>query len=367
MKIIIASGTYKPEISGQSTFISNLISALKKVEPSFDVSVVTYSDSKPAEAEDKIYRVPRNLFRHFSYFLQIKKLLNQDSIIYAQDLFSSGLPSALAKMKKKKLVIRLGGDFLWEKMVNSGKIKVPLSQYYQLKKTFVEKFYLFLYRFVLKRADLLIFNTLWQKNFYQSIFNLSADHLAVIENPFPTIGSAVIDQDQQYNQAIVFAGRFIKLKNLTSLVDVFRKIKTDKKLILIGEGPEKINLQNRAAGDNRIEFIDSKGREELLKILASSYLVVLPSLSELNPNLAMECLGLKKPMVLTSEVGFRPEIKKSFKLVDPTSQEQIKQAIEFFLVPDNYNLFVENLQSTEISKYSWDDLAKKHIDFFSNL
>src|SRR3989344_1223197 len=181
MKITIATGNYPPEVSGQSTFVANLVNALEKL--GVPINIVAYGLKLADDENEKISRVKRDHSRHWNYFLTVKKDSRQSQIIYAQDLFSSGLPAALAKTKRQKLIIRLGGDFLWEKMVNDGKSEVALSQYYSTPKSFKQKIYLLIYRFILNRADLIIFNTEWQKKVYQIFFKLNNNKIKVIENP----------------------------------------------------------------------------------------------------------------------------------------------------------------------------------------
>ncbi len=68
----------------------------------------------------------------------MRKLSNWADVVYAHDLVSVGLPCALAKFLKPrtKLVVRLGGDFLWEKAYNNNWTDKPLSSYYQEPKKF---------------------------------------------------------------------------------------------------------------------------------------------------------------------------------------------------------------------------------------
>jgi len=359
-KIVIASGTYLPEVSGQSTFVSGLI---KNLSAETVWSVVAYGEKREIR-EDKIFIVPRNFWRYFNYWRIVRKQAKDAKIIFAQDLVSSGWPAALAKRAGQKLVIRIGGDFLWEKMVNSRKSEVPLSQYYDQPKSLTEKIYLTIYRLVLGRADMIVFNNKWQKEIYQKIFNLPDSKVSLVENPFTN--RAVKHSADSYNaDEIIFSGRFIPLKNLERLIEAFKQIKTNKKLVLIGDGPEREKLEQ--FNGNNI-FIEGKmDYADLLERLATKgFLFVLPSISEMNPNAAIEALSIGVPVLLTKENGLADDLKNQCKLIDPLSTDSIKEGIEYFLDEDNYRDYLFQRAAAENS-YSWSDMADRFLSIFESL
>ncbi|HNW09370.1 MAG TPA: glycosyltransferase [bacterium] len=359
-KIVIASGTYLPEVSGQSTFVSGLI---KNLSAETVWSVVAYGEKREIR-EDKIFIVPRSFWRYFNYWRIVRKQAKDAKIIFAQDLVSSGWPAALAKRAGQKLVIRIGGDFLWEKMVNSRKSEVPLSQYYDQSKNLTEKIYLTIYRLVLGRADMIVFNNKWQKEIYQKIFNLPDSKVSLVENPFTN--RAVKRPADSYNaDEIIFSGRFIPLKNLIRLIEAFKQIKTNKKLVLIGDGPEREKLEQ--FNGNSI-FIEGKmDYADLLERFATKgFLFVLPSISEMNPNAAIEALSIGVPVLLTKENGLADDLKNRCKLIDPLSTDSIKEGIEYFLDEDNYRDYLFQRAAAENS-YSWSDMADRFLSIFESL
>jgi len=359
--LIIASGTFSPEVSGQSTFVNNLT---KSLPAELKIKVVAYGKNNEIR-ESKIFFVKKDKIRHLRYCLRLKRLAKGGMLIYAQDLFSSGLPAALAK-GRNKLIVRVGGDFLWEKMVNSGKCQVPLSRYYKQPKSLKEKFYLMVYRFIFRRADKIIFNTDWQKRLYLDIFEIPSEKTAVISNPLFINTSNHEPRGNYLEGDIIYAGRFVPLKNIKRLIEAFANIKTLKKLLLIGDGPEKQMLEDLIKDKSRIEIISSLSQADLHQLVINSYLVVIPSLAEVSPNLALECLAFKKPVLLTKEVGLPEELKSNFILIDPLSSEDIQQKIEFLLEKNNYQNYLAKLNQID-SKRDFFDVAKEHLEIFKSL
>jgi len=361
-RLLIASGTYLPEASGQSTFVSHIAENFK--QRNIYVKIIAYGSSH--ERDDSIYRVERNKRRYWNYAQAIKKMSASYKLIYAQDLISSGFPSAMAKGRKNRLVVRIGGDFLWEKMINEGVTSLPLSEYYGGKKTRKEKVYLKIYKFVLKKADGLIFNSHFQKEIYETNFRLKKQAIAVIENPYHLDTKKLVEKKSK-KKTILFAGRLVKVKNVEKLIDAFKRIGDDSvQLKIVGDGPFREKLEQRCVSDRRVKFTGEISHDRLLEEINSCSFFVLPSISEMHPNVALEALNAGKPAILTKHNGFPEKLRDFFYLVDPLSTDDIEQGLTYFL--DDTNLeSAKKMAESFYSEYGWKDIAQKHIDFFQSL
>jgi len=364
-KIVLASGTFPPEISGQSTFVLNFITRL----PQSIQSIVVSYGQKNEQRENNIFIIKRNIWRYFNYWRLLRKEAQDAHIIYAQDLISSGWPAALAKRKNNKLIIRIGGDFLWEKMVNSGRCQLPLSKYYSQPKDLLEKIYLKIYKFVLKRCNKIVFNTDWQRKLYQRVFKIAKEKTAVIENPFPETESIT---EPAINQKIIFAGRLIKLKNIDFLIKAFNQIFNNRpnyQLEIIGQGPEKKNLEkliNQLNLQNKVILRQKISHQQLIKEINQCFLVIIPSLTEISPNLALECIKLKKPFLLTKETGLYKRFKDNLIFINPFNQEDLANKINKLLDKESYRKYQEKL-SLISTDYSWSAVVEQHIDIFKRI
>jgi len=372
MKILIATGIFPPDIGGPATYLKKLIFELDK--KGFQGWVVTYADTD--NKRDNQWPVTEILrkhilpFRYFLYFKQLLGLAKKADIIYAQDLFSSGLPAALVrKISKKKLIIRLGGDFLWEKAVNKEWTKKPLKEYYQERKTFKEKIYLKIGQLVLKSADLIIFSTNWQKEIYLENYQINRNRVEVIENPFPEIE---LENNSVVNQKIIFAGRLIKLKNIDFLIRAFSNILTnqpDLKLEIIGQGPEKKHLNKLILDldlENSVILRKKVSHQELIKEINKCFLFILPTLTEISPNLALECIKLRKPILLTKETGFYEKFRNDLIFINPFNQKDLEDKIRLLLDKKNYQEYQEKISLISID-YSWTKVVDQHINIFKKI
>jgi len=124
-----------------------------------------------------------------------------------------------------------------------------------------------------------------------------------------------LTRSQQVSNKIVllYAGRFVREKNLLMLLSAFAKavsIREDLHLLLVGDGPEKLPIeqfihQNKL--DCTVSLQKQVGHSEMLKIIEQVDVTVLTSDYEGLPMVVLESMALRKPIIATS-VGGVPEV-----------------------------------------------------------
>ena len=351
MKIVFATPIYPPEIGGPAVYSKKLGEGL--VGRGHKVIIVSYSGLK---------KYPQPL-RIFLYFLRLfQKSFGCDSI-YAFNLISCGLPSCWVSMVlRKKFYIRLGGDFLWERAVESGRTKKPLREYYQGKKSPRESFWIWVMKMIFNKTTRVIFTSRFQRDIYLKYFNLAERKTIIIGNPFPD-AKEVENNSSVAGVQLLYAGRLLKLKNLDLLISAFNRVlqKTGKDLTLkiIGEGPEENNLKI----SRNIILNPPLSQQDLLAEIKRSYLCVLPSLTEITPNFALECLKLQKPILLTKETGYFEVFKNDLVFIDPENENDLVEKMIYLLDENNYLGYIEKIKKISTQR-SWDDVVKEHEESF---
>ncbi len=356
--IILATGIYPPDIGGPATYVKFLEKELPKF--GFKIKVVSYGEGK---TNDNIYFVSRrqNIFlRYFKYFWQIWKNRKWADVVFAFDPISSGLPVAIFKViyPKTLTVIRIGGDFLWEKAIENNWTNKPLSEYYKFPKNKIEKIYIALYSFVFKKFDKIFFSTKWQKGIVENFFNIDKSKLFVIDNPFPDV--ELFEKESFNKKNFLFVGRLIKLKNVFFLVDVFLKF-PQLRLDVVGNGPEFLKIKNKIKNSN-IKLKKEVSHKDLLFKIRSSYALILPSITDISPNLILEAIKLKIPVILTKECGFK-EKYKNLLYFNPFKKEELEQKIQYLLDRKNYQKYLEVINKIDTNR-TYKDFAKdlvKHL------
>jgi N-acetyl-alpha-D-glucosaminyl L-malate synthase BshA len=109
---------------------------------------------------------------------------------------------------------------------------------------------------------------------------------------------------------LLHASNFRKVKRVDDVVRVFSKVreKIPCKLLFVGDGPERTNIEGLCRETNVCEDIRFLGRqEEIEDILAITDLFILPSEYESFGLVALEAMAAEVP-VISSNVGGLPEV-----------------------------------------------------------
>lgn len=369
MKILIATGIFTPEIGGPATYVPLLLEQFLAL--GHEVVVVTYSAQAHCE-QDKalsypVYRISRSnkISNYWRYFRTLFKLAPKYDLIYCFDHFSAGLPATtVSRIFAKPLYIRVGGDFIWERYVETH--PVTLSQYYEkaLYKKDANRFKIINWIFQNSRA--IIFTTEWQKNIFTKYYNLANKKLLVINNPIDQKLNIQRDENNISND-VIFAGRFINLNNIFNLIEAFVKWDQDGyRLVLIGDSPMSIKVAQLIKEKNykNILLLGRMSRPDLINKMAQSWLVVFPSLSDISPNSMLDCLRGKIPFISSKEIGFN-WLKNDIKMFDPQKPSEITSCLKDLSLGDNYKKYSEHLATLKYD-YTYIEAAKDTLKIFQS-
>lgn len=168
---------------------------------------------------------------------------------------------------------------------------------------------------------------------------------------------------------ILFLGRLVPEKGIRYLIEAFKGVNTDKKLVIAG-GSSDTNtfadeLKELAKDDNRILFTGFVEGQELEELYSNSYIYTLPSDLEGMPLSLLEAMSYGNCCVV-SNIAECVEVVEDkafvFKKSDISDlKDKIQQAC------DNLEL-VGRLKSQAAdficNKYDWDDVVKKTLNLY---
>ena len=140
---------------------------------------------------------------------------------------------------------------------------------------------------------------------------------------------------------LLFVGRLAGVKGvpilLQSVADLAADI-PDLRLTLIGDGPDRADLETKARDigiADRCDFVGYKSQSEVAEALTHASLFVLPSFAEGVPVVLMEAMAAGVP-VLTTRIAGIPELVEdgvSGKLVAPGDTDALTGALKDLLSP----------------------------------
>jgi len=362
MKIILATGIYPPDIGGPATYVRAFAEELSHA--GHEVSVVTYGrmNNKQLEMQNdpwKVIHVSKNggpLLRWLRYARVLKKVARNADIVEAFSSVSVGVPLMFARLKGPKKVLRLGGDFFWERYTDHGGVK-SLKEWYASRPRSM-----FVIQKILASFNHVVFSTDFQKTLYRKCFRLPMH--SVIENALPA-GTQVLHTAHSPFR-LLFMGRFVGFKNLMVLLRALAFL-PQCSLSLVGDGPMEHSLRalvSELALSERVEFVPIQRGEAKTRVFAEHDLLVLPSITEMSPNVALEARAVGLPVLLTRATGFGEMLTRGMVLRDIKTPEQLARS-----VADIRSRYGEISQAAALSppKRSWQDVARDHLSLFSSL
>lgn len=372
MRILIVAGIFEPEIGGPATY------ARKLAWPDTYVTVVTFSSvlSSPGDSDRehlKIVRVFRGnkFLNRIRFFWKVNELLRNEKfdIVYMFDWFAAGLPAALvAKVRGVPYVVRVGGDYLWEqRYLESDAPPISLSDFYEhgLHHRLSYRPFFWLIRGVLLGAQHVVFNSDRQRELYGKYYGLRKT--SVIYNPVPGM-TRWNPEWVSASKEFVFWGRFIVMKNLTTLIRAFAKARLPEgyTLTLIGDGPRRKEIQalvSELGVHDRVNIIGTMSRGEAWDRVKDSRALVLPSWTDISPNIVYEALAMGLPALVTKEnyLSIRNRLPET---IDPNSIDDISAKLEMLADDGKYRAFTEAFRAISF-QHTWDDVAHEHLKIFS--
>lgn len=371
MKVVLATGIYPPEIGGIATYAERLAKELGDL--GHEVRVIAYEKRAALDSPLTAHRssplililtlIPRSggpLLRWWRYAQALKTHAADADIVYALSTVSTGIPVWLAGLKKPKKILRLGGDFLWERYTDRGG-RQTLRAYYENSsplrycgKQCIQR--------ILNAFDAVIFSTDFQKNIYEKTYALRRH--AVLENALNVDASSVTHSPHTPFRLLTFS-RFVGFKNLGALIQAMTQL-PDCTLTLAGEGPLENPLRQQVSAlclHDRVTFRDTVHGADKLTLFAEHDLLVVPSLTDISPNAALEARANGLPVLLTEETGLSDTLTSGMQKARLLTSQDIAKAVQ-----EARNRYASLAQSSAnaLDARSWQAVAKEHVTLFAD-
>jgi glycosyltransferase involved in cell wall biosynthesis len=326
MRILLATGIYPPDIGGPATYVKALAAELSKA--GHEVGVLTYASDNRETSQEAwlITRVSRdgNFFaRWWRYARALQVAGTGVDIVYCFSSVSVGIPLLLSRIRGPKRVLRLGGDFLWERYTDLGGRKTLRA----FQSSLIGIFSRLLLWPVLYSFDSVIFSSLFQQTLSKRWFTAFPQSI-VIENALSSTGIP-FHHTRHDPLKVLFVGRLVRFKNIDRLVKAIARIPLAT-LTIIGDGPERqrlIGISKQMQMHGRVSILPSTDQKSLVQVFRDHDVLVLPSLTEISPNTALEARSAGLPVLLTEEHGLSSALCQYMSVRPLISATDITKAI----------------------------------------
>jgi len=233
--------------------------------------------------------------------------------------------------------------------------------------------YLWLTVFITAHAPhRIVFDTIFYKADFERRFGRTYDYISWgAEVPqFEDDPSLMDELGVGPGEYYLFVGRFIQEKGLHYLVPAFERLRTDKKLIMVGGAPNPAAYEHRimATKDDRIEFPGFQFGARLFTLMKNAYCYVQPSDIEGLSPVILENMGLGVPMIASDiEENLYAVGDTALRFRKGDTNDLLKQ-LEF--AEANPGLLAEKgraAQSRARSEFNWDRCAELYENIFAEL
>lgn len=358
MRVILATGIYPPEIGGPATYVRELAKAMRA--KGAQVRIIAYGDGYPEDEKDGVTRVSRSggpFLRYRRYARALRDLSDGVDVIEAFSSVSVGVPLWLAHLRGPKKILRLGGDFLWERATDRGDAR-GLREWYGQRQWFVG-----FMNGLLRTFDVIVFSTEFQEDLYRRFYR-NLPPVTVIENVNPT-GAPELHRLHDPVR-LLYLGRFVAFKNLTALVGAVKKM-PETTLTLAGGGPTEGELRSTVrslALESRVTFLPPQHGAEKEKLFREHDMLVMPSKTDISPNTALEARAAGLPVLLTQETGLSRVLLDGMIVAPLATADDVASAVKDAL--SKYDTHAARAAQS-LPERGWSQLADEHLSLFVSL
>lgn len=168
---------------------------------------------------------------------------------------------------------------------------------------------------------------------------------------------------------LCFLARLVPEKGLIYLIDAFKQVNTDKKLVIAGGSSDTDDftqeLIKRAKGDDRIIFTGFVQGQILEELYSNAYLYTLPSDLEGMPLSLLEAMSYGNCCVVSDIEECTEVVEDKAIIFKKSNIEDLKQKIqELCDNPEMVQKYKKDTADFICKKYNWDEVAEKILELY---
>lgn len=222
-----------------------------------------------------------------------------------------------------------------------------------------------------KYADEIIVLSKDVKKYFKDMYNRNTNFIPNGVNK-PILRKDMLIRDKfniNKDEYILYLGRIVPEKGIQYLIEAFKTINTNKKLVIAGGSSDTesfmYELKNLAQKDKRIIFTDFVEGEILEELYSNAYVYVLPSDLEGMPLSLLEAMSYGNCCIVSNIKECTEVVEDKAIIFDRGNIFDLKEKLE--LVCNDIRLveYYKNSASEYIcNKYNWDNIVEQTINIY---
>ena len=169
---------------------------------------------------------------------------------------------------------------------------------------------------------------------------------------------------------LLFLGRIVQGKGLEYVIEAYKQIVTDKRLVIAGgssHSDEYVKeIKERTAEDDRIIITGFVEGELLDEMFCNCAVYIMPSDSEGMSMTLLEAMSYGCTC-LVSDIPENTEVVGPYaETFKKSNVEDLKEKLEY-LINGGFNKYSpQEISNYILKKYNWDDVVDKHLELYNN-
>lgn len=168
---------------------------------------------------------------------------------------------------------------------------------------------------------------------------------------------------------ILFLGRLVPEKGVHYLIEAFREVKTDKKLVIAGgtSGTDGYirRLKELAKEDDRIVFTGFVQGQTLEELYSNAYVYILPSDVEGMPLSLLEAMSYGNCCLVSSIPECTEVVEDQAVVFEKSSVSALRDAVQKLCdEPETVAGYKAAARAFICDKYNWDEATKKTLELY---
>jgi L-malate glycosyltransferase len=152
---------------------------------------------------------------------------------------------------------------------------------------------------------------------------------------------------------ILFVGNLVAQKGVKYLLEAKKQMNIDAELLIVGDGPLRGVMEDIVKNEGIKNVVFTGARRDVEKIMPSTQLLVLPSVSEGFPITILEALSSGLPVVATNVGGVSEVLdKKVGIIVEPSDPTSLAEAVDKIMKNDGLRDSLKLSAREKALKYS---------------
>lgn len=315
------TGTFHPEAGGPATYLYNLLPEL--VARGHRVTVVTYGDVEEERAYPyPVIRISRQQpipLRLAKFTWEVLRQGRKCDLLFVNDY---GLPAALANLAlRKPVVMKVVGDFAWEYAIRHRLIPADenIDDFQRARHGFTVELLRRLQRWYVSRARAVIVPSRYFRGLVAG-WGVPEKKSRVIYNAVDLAAYQDLPSREEIRARLGLAGRVVLtaarltpwkgVNRLIAALPAWREAVPGTNLVIVGDGPERANLERLAhevGVAEAVTFVGQVPHEWMPLYLRAADVFVLYSGYEGLPHVVLEAMAAGVPVVASRKGGI-PEV-----------------------------------------------------------